>query len=289
MQIQAEVARPRVALVSRRRPPLHPHSTPCLGLALTRAVASPGPVPWPRPDLCLGGACGAHACLGGACLPGGARASHDSALSTRQDLVGSFLRGGKEQLRLLPQALARPAPRPAPRPAASSLAGAARHICHRQLETSHRTRTPPPMRRRRRISTPLSSTATSPRGRSRPSRTRWRSRSSRCRRCSTASTATTSTRAQTARPRRLRSRSSCESAQPRLPPPRVQTRRTRTGRPCGRRVEGSRLASRAHPRLTRRRMGLAGYRAGHTARAAHPEHGCRSPDSLPHAGSPPTL
>ena len=235
--------------------------------------------------------------LAGACLPGGECASHDSALPTRQDLVGSFLRGGKEQLRLLPQALARPAPRPAPRPAASSLAGAARHIWHRQLETSHRTRTPPPMRRRRRISTPLSSTATSPRGRSRPSRTRWRSRSSRCRRCSTASTATTSTRAQTARPRRVRSRSSCESAQPRLPPPRVQTlppprvqtTRTRTGRPCGRREERSRITSRAHPRLTRRRMDIAGYRAGHTGRAAHPGHGCRSPGSLPHAGSQPSV
>lgn len=219
-----------------------------------------------------------------ACLPGGACASHDSALSTRQDLVGSFLRGGKEQLRLLPQALARPAARPVP----SSLAGAARHLCHRQLETSHRTRTLSPMRRRRRISTPLSSTATCPRGRRRLSRTRWRSRSSRCRRCSTASTATISTRAQTARPRRVRSRSSCESAQPRPPPPRVQTTRTRTGRPC-RRVETSRLASRAHPRLTRRRVGLVGYRAGHTGRAAHPGHGCRSPDSLPRAGSQPSV
>ena len=35
VQIQAEVARPRVALVSRRRPPLHPHTT------AGRAVASP--------------------------------------------------------------------------------------------------------------------------------------------------------------------------------------------------------------------------------------------------------
>ena len=232
--------------------------------------------------------------LGGACLPA-ARASHDPHCQLDRTWWAAS-RGARSSsiasAGISPAPAPRPAPPPAPRPAPPRapprglLAGAARHIVT-VSRTSHRTRPPLPMRRRRRISTPLSRRLVS-KGRA-AIQDQVEKSLRRCRRCSTASTATTSQSTdrkakETEIEKFVRERAAASSAA-------AGADDEDEDGPSVRQARGEvapRLA-RAPPRLTRRHIGLAGYRAGHTGRAAHPGHGCRSPDSLPHAGSQPSV